>query len=322
MYRDINMGKKIQFRITRNIVILTALFLVSGCLEENLIYPEIISGNTFKLPERWSGKYISFVEVYSTSEDPSALLEPVWTLKVTEQVPADKVIFVAGIIPHGFEQTFPEPPGKFSPEEGKQYFIKIVIGPTDSNMISVLKPWRASAVPGIKTPDDVQPYVHQESKMEFPRYVGLFSKGDVTLYDNTGKDISVEYIQRALKCIVTVYIYPATDSLNRPADMKLHFDQIEQTIKKSYEEVSVISRGETVLEQDGSIYHGLHSAFAMLRKSSLGNVRVFSDLYLFRHGRWFIKYRFTYPRSSRRVIEDQIDQFMESLTWPGFDNPI
>jgi len=318
-----NLKRVYRYYRVLSLITLTGISLIAGCLEENLIYPEIISGNTFRLPDRWEEKYISCVEVYRMSGSSSGTLSvPVWTLRATERVPANRVIFAAGIIPHGFEQTIPELPEQFRPEEGEQYYIKVLIEPADSNTISVLRPWRASAIPGPNSPNDVQPYIHKASKMEFPPYVGLFSKREVTLFDKMGQDISVEYIQRALGCITTVYIYPATDLMNRPVDMKMHFDQIEAAIRSSYGEVSAVTRGETVLEQDGSTYHGLHSAFAMIWQSSRGNVRVFSDLYLFRHGRWFIKYRFTYPRDSRRSIEEQIDQFMESLEWPDVSTPL
>ena len=188
-----------------------------------------------------------------------------------------------------------------------------------SDLLSVLRPWRASSVSGKSITDDVQPYVHQSSMMEFPRYVGLFSRGEVTLYDKTGNDISVSYLQPSLRCVTTVYIYPAVDSRNRPYNTQAHFDEIVKTIQQSYKETKIISIGQTSLEQNNQTHRGLHAAFSMIRDTSQGAIPCFSDLYLFRHGEWFIKYRFTYPQQSRKNIAAEIEQFLKSLNWPYVD---
>ena len=311
------MCRKLKSRVLIYIFLI-AIFFISGCLEENIIYPELVANNTFKLSDNLAGRNIAAIEVFTYTSKPDPLLKPVWKIKAVEKIPAEKIIFVAGIVPHGFVQILPEASKQFQPVEGQEYFVKVVIEPIEKDMLCVLRPWKASSAPKRDTIEDVQPYIHQASQMVFPKYVGLFSRNKVVYYDNTGRDVSVAYNQNQLKGVATVYVFPAVMN-NNSFDINLHFEDVKNAIIQSHEKVSLVSNGDFQFKQDDKTYDGLHAAFAMLWETPQGEKSVFSDIYLFRYGKWFIKYRFTYPRESRRGMEKEIEQLMESLVWPDIN---
>jgi hypothetical protein len=49
---------------------------------------------------------------------------------------------------------------------------------------------------------------------------------------------------------------------------------------------------------------------------TVGGETVFSQLYLFSHKGWLVKYRFTFPSKYNAVIEHEIGGFMELFKWP------
>jgi hypothetical protein len=112
-----------------------------------LVYPELIHYNTFALSEHWTGKYVTAVEVYDQTTNSKPSSEPVWMIRATGQVPAERLIIRVGLTPNGFEQIVPVLPQKFEPVNGKQYYISVKLEPAEKDMFFVLKPWIASNIP-------------------------------------------------------------------------------------------------------------------------------------------------------------------------------
>jgi hypothetical protein len=240
-------------------------------------------------------------------------------IRAIQQVPAEQLIVRVGFAPNGFEQIAPAFPQEFKPVDGQKYYILVKLAPVEEDMFFVLKPWTASSIPQISLPEEDQPYIHPASKIKFPKYVGFFMRGQISRYDETGNDISVAYYLPPVSGVTTttVYLYPATDYENNPINLKMHYDKIKETIKAHYYKFTIISDEEIQIVQNDKIYHGFCATFSMTKQSAIeSSAAVLSKLYLFRHGEWFIKYRFTYPQNSKDHIEKEIDRFLESLIWP------
>jgi hypothetical protein len=49
---------------------------------------------------------------------------------------------------------------------------------------------------------------------------------------------------------------------------------------------------------------------------TIGGETVFSHLYLFAHGKWLVKYRFTYPSKYHTIIGPEIEKLITTFKWP------
>ena len=306
-------------RMALCLILLITAFSITGCPQTRLVYPENISHNTFKLSEQWTGKYITSITVFDKQENNELSHEPVWVIKATEQIPAEKFVFLVGNIPNGFEQVVPDSHEKFEPVDEQEYYIMVTIEPVEDDMVFIMRSWTASSIPDISLPEgNEQSLIHPASRMEFPQYVGFFLRGVARRYDETGNDISVAYYHPLRESVTTVYIYPAIDSTNNPIDLKIHFEETKEAIKSHYHKSIIMSEGEAQIEQNDKTYQGLYAIYSMTKETAGGSLPVFSNLYLFRHEKWFIKYRFTYPKESKEYFEAEIDKFLETLIWPNF----
>lgn len=304
------------YRFILYMVLLMSAVFITGCPNVTLVYPERINYNNFTIPQKWNNRNITLIEVYGETENSKPSKEPLWQIKATRQVSADKFLLKAGSIPYGFEQTLPPLPDTFEPVDGKKYFITVKLEPADEDMFFVLKPWIASSVTRIgPDEEDDQLFIHQNSKMEFPKYVGLFERATINRYDSIGNDISIAYFRPPIRGIaeLTVYIYPCTDYHN---DLIKDFEACKQAIEEYYRDEKTISEGEIRITQDGNTYTGLGITYSFNKQATNMVYPVYSKLFLFRHGRWYIKYRATYLREMDEYVGDEIRQFMNELKWP------
>ena len=61
---------------------------------------------------------------------------------------------------------------------------------------------------------------------------------------------------------------------------------------------------------------GLHALFRLTQPTTAGPQMSRSEAFLFTHGKWFIKYRLTYPEAHAEQCARISKAFMETLKWP------
>lgn len=172
-------------------------------------------------------------------------------------------------------------------------------------------------------------YFHSNSGMNFPENVGPFRRGTVSLFDSTGANIGVGYNLGDLvfQVAVTVYVYPAPSvvSILSPAEVtarakelsaQQHFETVKSDIIRAHPEARLVSEEEVTLVQAGGIQKGKKAGFEFEGVFANQRQQLKSHAYLFVHGKWFIKYRITYPQDIDGAVREKIKDFMNSLQWP------
>jgi hypothetical protein len=182
--------------------------------------------------------------------------------------------------------------------------------------------WSPGATEPLATPESSQPvgpFAHN-SGMSFPETAGRFVRSDVTRFDKAGDDVAANYdTDRTRPIVATVYVYPmgTGTGYNVSGFLCQHeFDGIIDTILKRPDarEPRVIERKAVVLREAGNRHDGNVARFEYESSRDYGPVPVRSEMYLFCvNGKWFIEYRFTYPRALDASAD--IAEFMEQLVW-------
>jgi hypothetical protein len=168
---------------------------------------------------------------------------------------------------------------------------------------------------------------HPFSRMEFPDTVGHFRRGEINRYDQEGRDMSVAYNLVRLGSAVagTVYVYPApVDVAVFPIPkvgeapewfVKNHAEAIKTEIIRYHEGAAILSEDDIEIKQPSGLQKGRRILFQYTEDTPYGPQPFLSEMLLFTHGKWFIKYRFTYLRDYKVVVKKDIDEFLESLKW-------
>lgn len=169
---------------------------------------------------------------------------------------------------------------------------------------------------------------HPFSGMRFPAAVGAFRKGEIKRYDRDGRNMSVAYNLIRLGSAVagTVYIYPAPiEAAVLPIPkvdedpewlLKHHTEQIKNQIIRHHAGAEVISESAVSIRQGAGAQKGRRVLFQFTKNTPFGPQPFLSEMLLFTHGTWFIKYRFTYLRVYKSFVSKEIDEFVEALAWP------
>lgn len=169
---------------------------------------------------------------------------------------------------------------------------------------------------------------HPFSGMRFPERVGAFRQGEINRYDREGRDMSVAYNLPRLGSAVagTVYIYPAPINVAVFPIPKVgeapewfvekHTEEIKNQIKRHHAEAEVVSEEAVSIKQASKVQKGRRVLFQYTGDTPYGPQTFLSEMLLFTHGKWFIKYRFTYLRDYKLVVRKDIDEFVEALMWP------
>lgn len=171
-------------------------------------------------------------------------------------------------------------------------------------------------------------FTHSDTHFKFPESVGRFQRGEVTQYDESGKDVSVGYNLDSPDVIsATVYVYPGRDVLNLGSDpgvvaaAKDSLDQ--QEFEGAKNAILATTPGLALVSEDKSF--AISSPTEHLGRRAIfrgqGAIRgtpavLLTEVDLLGFGDWFIKYRFTYPGESSTAPALILD-FMNSLEWPG-----
>jgi hypothetical protein len=164
--------------------------------------------------------------------------------------------------------------------------------------------------------------------MPFPEAVGMFRQGEIKRYDRDGRDMSVAYNLARLGSAVagTVYVYPAPiDVAVFPIPkvgeapewfVKNHTEEIKNQIIRHHAGAEVVSEDAVSIKQAAGVQKGRRVLFQYTEDTPYGPQPFLSEMLLFTHGKWFIKYRFTYLSDYKSVVRKDIDEFVEALKWP------
>ena len=154
--------------------------------------------------------------------------------------------------------------------------------------------------------------VHNASNIVLPGRVGLFVRSDIKPFDKAGRDVGIGYdLDHLIRG--DVYIYPVGAY---GKDLTSEFQIQQNAVRKLNQNVQLLSRENTHLDQNGRVISGVHANYNLQRNLfAERNLKCGSQLYIFRDGSWFVAYRFSYPRDKSSVALQHIGNFMEQWKW-------
>jgi len=179
-------------------------------------------------------------------------------------------------------------------------------------------------------------YIHHESGMQFPGTVQSFQRINARSYSDSGQDdvgIGYKSVLRYVPITVTVYVYPVPSiyrdesASSQVADperflMDNSLSDITRVILSLHKDTVMLKKQTFTLQQNGRMINGRKALFQYKQPVAGAEQDVLSELYLFRSGPWFVKYRATYPRTVQNFAQDHIVDFMKSLTIPTFPHRV
>jgi len=155
------------------------------------------------------------------------------------------------------------------------------------------------------------PWRHEPSGFVFPQDVVTFTRVSAFRYDDEGRNVSVGYSDRALRTILTAYVYPSGG-----APLAKHFEQVVRDVREVHPDAEVLAEGAWKLEQNGRKFTGRRATFRF-RATIGGQEREFvSEAYLLRLGDLFLKFRVTCPKDTYEAASDRIARFLQTLKIP------
>jgi hypothetical protein len=156
------------------------------------------------------------------------------------------------------------------------------------------------------------PWTHP-SGMVFPERVAGFARVSVSQFsggeDNYGAGYELADGREKLAS-VTVYVYP-----NAGLGLDDHFEQVVADVADSHGSPPS-NRGTVAVEQQGAMANGRAASWAYREAFGRREQDLESRALLFVRGRWFVKYRVTYPAGARGRVEAEIDDLLRALLMP------
>ena len=158
-------------------------------------------------------------------------------------------------------------------------------------------------------------YINTPSNFQFPSMVAGFERAQITKFDPQGQDVGIGFNHLAHKIAMTVYVYPIPQGM--PEDpIRAHFGTCKYEILKRHAGAQPISEQSVKISVGGSVRSGKRATFSYSQVFAHQHQAVLSDVYLFRNGQRFIKYRVTYPIGAQSEAKADIHNFMSQLLWP------
>ncbi|HEX5218378.1 MAG TPA: hypothetical protein VFZ59_02325 [Verrucomicrobiae bacterium] len=158
-------------------------------------------------------------------------------------------------------------------------------------------------------------YSNAASRFQFPPKIADFVREKINQFDNDGRDIGVGYNDLVEGVAVTIYIYPMAQQA--PNDnLEGHFGTCKSDILNVHKDAqSIADRSERVLAggQKRDARYACYT-YSQVFAKKLQPVR--SELYLFSHGRWFVKIRATYPVGRQALSESALKTLINDFAWP------
>ena len=156
---------------------------------------------------------------------------------------------------------------------------------------------------------------HTFSGFTFPTHIGVFQRVQMRQYNQSGSDVSAGYQAGAL-IAATVYAYPAPTQSGADV-LAREYASKRSEVLNGHQGVAVLSEGPVTISQGGKKRIGRRAYFSFLDPVAPTPRYLKSQLLVFRDGRIFVEYRFTYPRDHAETAERQIDDFIQAWFWRG-----
>ncbi|MBI5208403.1 MAG: hypothetical protein HY927_00355 [Elusimicrobia bacterium] len=158
--------------------------------------------------------------------------------------------------------------------------------------------------------------VHRHSGFRFPESVADFKGVGANQYDEGGRDVSVGYNCTTVPTVaVTVYVYPHAGAPGQA--LAEHFEQCKADVVSGHKNVRLLSEQALRIAPAGVQRDGKKAVFSF--EDELAGIKLssHSELYLFVHQGFFIKYRISYPDELKNQAPRALAPFLEALAWPG-----
>ena len=152
--------------------------------------------------------------------------------------------------------------------------------------------------------------VIRSSGFRFPDRIGHFRRVGGQQYDQAGQDLSVKYQAGAL-IVADVYEYPKRQS------GATEFAIRKQGIKTLHADAKLLREESVTIHPGPTARSGRRALFAISQGYHYSFPPPYLSLLLvFERGERFLEYRITYAAAHRERAESEIDQFLDTLTWP------
>jgi hypothetical protein len=176
----------------------------------------------------------------------------------------------------------------------------------------VTSPARAAGSNDLDLPEG-KPWVHEPTGFAFPPDLGTFTRLGGTRYDKQGDNISVAYGDRALRVLLTAFVYPNTPGMT----LNDHFEQVKRELRKVNPKAKVLADGKWTLQQGKKTFTGRRATFTFtMEMRGGGQQEVVSEVYLLLLGDQFVKFRVTCPQDKFEAASERVGKFLTSLTLP------
>ena len=157
-------------------------------------------------------------------------------------------------------------------------------------------------------------YTHAASGMQFPAELAGFERDRVDHFDASQDDITVAYhrVGADVALMTAVYVYPVA---RFEGGLERHYEESKAAVLDVPAGGELIAEGTMRFEQDGVPHPGLRAHFLLRDPAGALPARI-SHLFLFQHGRWFIKYRAMFVAAQHEASDRALAEFMRALVWP------
>jgi hypothetical protein len=156
--------------------------------------------------------------------------------------------------------------------------------------------------------------LHRPSNVVLPARIALFQRVHEEVFETTGRDVGLDYdLDQLIRA--DVYVYPVGFT-GYGKDLTSEFRHQQADIRKLNRNVELVSQTNFPLSQSGRTINGSRAQYVLTRELfAKRNCRCGSQLYVFRDGKWFIAYRFSYPIEKSNVANEHIRSFLAQWQW-------
>ncbi len=165
------------------------------------------------------------------------------------------------------------------------------------------------------------PLLHEASGLNFSEVYGNFQRSSAMIFDIAGLDVGFNYNDHWSNCkiIATFYVYPTPrmSFIGAPRDVVTsvsqgwlndEFDRTKTVTKQVHTSMQSEVVGSVTTPAQGTILNG--NSFSYREAGNISELRLFIyDL------KWFLKYRFTYPKSCQIEAGPRLEALIQQLPW-------
>lgn len=170
-------------------------------------------------------------------------------------------------------------------------------------------------------------FAHESSGMIFPKVITEFERVEITRFDEEGHNVATGYNMYTQEgnLYATVYVYPALEELDNNSTKENTQSSVDETLTEHFEMInkillmqnpdwSLIDNGVSDIHPE---YKGSFAEYQFTDNRTIDAQKMRSILALYLvNQKWFVKFRFTYHEKGMKILEPQIKQLAQALTWP------